>query len=434
MIRQIHSTLFPGSARTLTRLSRFVGLDGGCVAVLCWDSRCLKSASKLLRDSLVTSRGSLFLTIWLAAWLPGAAGCFYTETINREPRASVQVITPGPHYRGSPVTLSASKSDDPDDNLAKVLWRARACNAEHNDCDPSFDERTIESVLVAYDVTVPATRMDGTPVESLLVEATVIDKRDARHNDTVFVDVTNREPAPVLQLQGFPAPKGGFPLGTSVRVVVADVPDPDGDQVTYTWDYYPASGSQPENVDWVKVDDDIYALAGDVAGEWMVEVEATDVLGASVKARATVFFQQDGPPCIAATDPPALAEAGYIVERGAAPRRFAVLAVADDLDVYPPPPDQTADGSPSPQGTARFRWSIATPYTGDTLRPIRGHALAGYTIDPGAYAPGDTLRLRVEIEDRNAFEVSCGQEQPTCSIAVGDSACLQRVTWRIDIR
>jgi hypothetical protein len=433
MIRQIHATLFPGSARTLTRLSRFTGLDGGGIADLCWDSRCLKSASKLLRDSLVTRRGSFFLTLWLAAWLPGAAGCFYTDTINREPRASVQVITPGPHYRGSPVTLSASKSDDPDNDIENVLWRARACNAAHTDCDPSFDERTIGSVLVAYDVTVPATRLDGTPVESILVEATVRDKRDAWHNDTVFVDVTNRQPMPELQLQGFAAPKGGFPLGTAVRVV-AKSPDPDGDQTTYTWRYYPASGSQPENVGWVRVEDDAYELTGDVTGEWMVEVEATDVLGASATARASVFFQPDGPPCIAATDPPALADAGYIVERGAAPRRFAVLAVADDLDVYPPPPDQTADGSPSPQGTARFRWSIATPYTDDALRPIRGHALAGYTIDPGAYAPGDTLRLRVEIEDRNAFEVSCGQEQPTCSIAVGDSTCLQRVTWRIDIR
>jgi hypothetical protein len=372
------------------------------------------------------------LTIWLAAWLPGAAGCFYMDTINREPRASVQVLTPGPHHRGSAVVLSASKSDDPDNDIERLSWRARACNAAHKDCDTSFDERTTYSVLETYGVAVPATRGEGTPVESILVEVTVFDKHGASHNDTVYVDVTNRQPTPVLQLQGFAAPKGGYPLGTSVRVV-ADADDPDGDQATYTWRYYPASGSQEANVGWVKVEDDIYDLTGDVAGEWMVEVEARDVLGASATARATVFFQQDGPPCIAATDPPALAEAGYIVERGAAPRRFAVLAVSDDLDVYPPPPSQTADGRPSPQGTARFRWSIATPYTGDTLRPIRGHALAGYTIDPGAYAPGDTLRLRVEIEDRNAFEVSCGQEQPTCSIA-GDSACLQRVTWRIDIR
>jgi hypothetical protein len=390
----------------------------------------------LLRDSLVTSRGSSFLTISLAlalaAWLPGAAGCFYTESINREPRANVQVSTPGPHYRGSQVTLSASKSDDPDNDLQSVSWRARACNAAHNACDPSFDERAGLAVFETYGVIVPARRADGTAVEAILVEITAADTHGATHKDQVFVDVTNRQPTPMLQVQGFAAPKGGYPLGTSVRVV-ADALDPDGDAATYTWRYYPASGSQDQNVGWERVEDDIYDLTGDVAGEWMVEVEATDALGASAMARATVFLQQDGPPCIAATDPPAQAEASYIVERGATPRRFAVLAVADDLDVYPPPSGQTADGRPSPQGTARFRWSIATPYTGNVLRPIRGHALAGYTIDPGAYTPGDSLLLRVEIEDRNAFEVSCGQEQPTCSIA-GDSACLQRVTWRIDIR
>jgi hypothetical protein len=372
------------------------------------------------------------LTIWLAAWLPGAVGCFYTESINREPRANVQVSTPGPHYRRSQIALSASKSDDPDIDLHHVAWRARACNAAHTVCDPSFDERASLAVLAAYSVTVPERRLDGTPVEAILVEITVVDKHRATHDDRVFVDVTNRQPTPMLQVQGFAAPKGGYPLGTTVRVV-AEASDPDGDAATYTWRYYPGSGSLEENVGWERVEDDIYDLTGDVTGEWMVEVEARDALGASAMARATVFFQQDGPPCIAATDPPAQADAGYIVERGATPRRFAVLAVADDLDVYPPPPSQTADGRPSPQGTARFRWSIATPYTEGALRPIRGHALAGYTVDPSAYAPGDTLLLRAEIEDRNASEVSCGQEQPTCSIA-GDSACLQRVTWRIDIR
>ena len=395
------------------------------------DSRRFESASKLLSESLVTSRSS-FIAISLALWLPGAAGCFFTESINREPRADVQVSTPGPHYRGAQVTLSASKSDDPDGEILRVSWRARACNAARSVCGPVFFERADRPQAEPFNVAIPAARSDGTPVEAIVVEATVMDPHGATHRDQVFVDVTNRVPAPVLQVQGFVGPKGGYPLGTTVRLV-AEARDPDGDAVTHTWRYYPVTGSQDGDVVWNQVEDDIYDLAGDVAGEWMVEVEVADVLGASSTARSTVFFQQDGPPCIAATDPPAQVEAGYIVERGATPRRFAVLAVADDLDVYPPPSRQTADGRPSPQGTARFRWSIASPYTDDALLPIRGHALSGYTIDPGAYAPGDSLQLRVEIEDRNGFEVSCGQDQPTCSIA-GDSACLQRMTWRIDIR
>jgi hypothetical protein len=393
----------------------------------------LKSASKLLRESPVTSRGSFFLTVSLVACLPGAGGCFYTGSINREPRANVQLSTAGPHYRGSLVALSASKSDDPDGEDLDVSWRAHACSADRTECDTSaFDERAQRPASEPYNVRIPAARLNGAAAEAIRVDVTVADEHGAEHGDRVFIDVTNRPPEPVLQVQGFAAPTGGYPLGTTVRLVV-EARDPDGDPAMLTWRYFPASGSQEANVVWERIDGDMYDLAGDVVGEWVAEVEVTDALGASSTARATVFFQQDGPPCIAATDPPAQADAGYIVERGAAPRRFAVLAVTDDLDVYPPPSSELADGRPSPQGTARFRWSIATPYTDGVLQPIRGHALAGYTVDPGAYAPGDTLLLRVEIEDRNGFEVGCGQEQPTCSIA-GDSVCLQRMTWRIDIR
>jgi hypothetical protein len=393
----------------------------------------LKSASKLLGQSLVTSRGSLSVLIGLAAWLPGLAGCFYTETINRGPRANVQVSTPGPHHRGAQVALSASKSDDPDGERLEVAWQARTCNAAHTVCDLAvFDERASQPVLAPILVTIPPTRPDGSPTVAIAVVITVTDPHGARHSDSVFVDVTNRQPEPALQLQGFAAPGGGFPIGTTVRAV-AEARDPDGDQATYTWRYYPASGSQSGAVGWDRVTDAIYDLRGDVSGEWMVEVEARDGLGAAATARATVFYQPDGPPCIAATDPPAQADAAYIVERGAAPRRFAVLAVADDLDVYPPPPDTTSDGRPSPQGTATFAWSIATPYSEGALRPIRGHVLSGYALDPAAYAPGDELRLRVEIQDREPRAVSCDPQQPTCAIS-GDSACLQRVTWRIQIR
>lgn len=386
----------------------------------------------------MTRRDSLtpLSILGLAALLPGAAGCFYMDGINREPRANVQVSTPGPHYRNSQVTFSASKSDDPDEDSLYVSWRARTCNAARTDCDEIFLERTDRLVTEPFVVDVPSERgEDGTPTGAIQVSATVTDIRGASHSAHVFVDVANRNPQPVLQVQGYAAPSGGYPIGTTVRVV-ADAQDPDGDATTYTWLYQPASGSRPEDVGWERVSDTIYDLRADVTGEWRVEVTATDELGATTTTHANVFFQPDGPPCIAATDPPALPtpiDAGYIVERDGAPRRFAVLAVADDLDVYPPPPDETPDGRPSPQGTARFQWSIATPYTDGARVPIRGHALSGYVIDPGAYAPGDTVSLRVEIQDRRELDVNCDQDQPTCALS-GDQTCLQRVTWRIDIR
>lgn len=394
----------------------------------------MKSASKLLGDAHVIRRGFLspLSILWLAAWLPGAAGCFYMDSINREPRASVQVSTPGPHYRNAQVVFSAIKSDDPDGDTLKASWRTRTCDAKRKGCDARvFHERT-GSLNDPYILIVPLERPDGTPTGSLHVSVTVEDSRGASHAAEMFVDVTNRSPEPVLQVQGFAAASGGYPIGTTVRVV-AQAEDPDGDDTTFMWRYYPASGSQPENVGWEQVSSTIYDLRADVTGEWRVEVTATDELGAVTTTHTSVFIQPDSPPCIAATDPPALAEASYIVERAGAPRRFAVLAVADDLDVYPPPPAETPDGRPSPQGTAGFRWSIVTPYTDGVRAPIRGHALSGYVIDPGAYAPGDTLSLRVEIEDRSGLDVNCEQDQPTCALS-GDQTCLQRMTWRIEIR
>lgn len=370
--------------------------------------------------------------LWLAAWLPGGAGCFYMDGINREPRANVQVGTPGPHYRNAEVLFSAIKSDDPDGDRLEASWRVRTCNAARTECDPVFDERAGRPVSEPFGVLVPPSRSGGTPTESIHVSVTITDSRGASHEDGVFVDITNRPPQPVLQVQGYASPSGGHPLGTTVRVV-ADAADPDRDDVTFTWRYQPASGSQPDDVLWERVADGIYDLRADVTGEWRVEVTATDELGAEATAHTSVFVQPDGPPCIAATDPPALADAGYIVERAGAPRRFAVLAVSDDLDVYPPPSATTPDGQPSPQGTASFHWSIATPYTDGARAPIRGHALSGYVIDPGAYAPGDTLSLRVEIEDRNHLDVNCDEDQPTCALS-GDQTCLQRMTWRIEIR
>lgn len=378
----------------------------------------------------MTRRGTFPILIGLATWLP--AGCFYTDAINREPRADVQVSTPGPHHRGARVSFSAAKSDDPDGQTLRVAWRARPCNAARTDCDPVFAERTGRPVTEPFEVTIPARRAGDAPTESILVEVAVTDPHGATHRDQVFVDTINRAPDPVLQLQGFAAPRGGYPIGTSVRAV-ADAADPDGDEITYEWRYFPASGSRAEDVGWERVADTIYDLRADVTGEWEVEVTAMDVLGASKTARATVLVQRDEPPCIASTDPPAEAQASYILERDGAPRRFAVLAVADDLDVYPPPAATTSDGRPSPQGTARFHWSLATPYTGDALRGLSGHALAGYVLDPAGYAPGDTLSLRVEIEDRNEYDVDCDPALATCAL-FGDETCRQRVTWRIEIR
>ncbi|ACY14506.1 hypothetical protein [Haliangium ochraceum] len=360
------------------------------------------------------------------------SACLFAESINQAPRANVQVVTTGVSFRGDQLSFSASKSDDPDGDSLFAFWRARTCDAEHIVCDAVFDERSWLRLGADFSVTIPPQRPNGEITGAVLVELVVRDNDGAEHGDRVFVDVGNQPPAPALQLQGFAAPQGGFPIGTRVRAV-ATASDPDGDPVSYAWRYVPAPSSQPEAVVWEQVSDAVYELTGDVVGAWEIEVSATDPLGATTTQRATVQYQRDEPPCIQTTAPLALAESSYVLERSQPPRRFSVLSVDDDLDVYPAPPELTADGRPSPQGTARFRWQLATPDTGGALEPIGGHALAGYVIDPAGFAPGDELRLRVEIEDRNAYEVVCDPASPTCAL-FDDAACLQRVTWRVEIR
>ncbi|WP_428263641.1 hypothetical protein [Haliangium sp.] len=378
--------------------------------------------------------------LFMAALLPlgGATGCLFTADINREPRADILLTTTGPIYRGGEVVLSGFGSDDPDGDELRASWSARACNADRTVCGESFRERTELSVSTPFTVTVPPTYRDDLPTQSVLVELTVHDPRQASDQRTLFVDVQNQAPTLMLQRQGFLSPAGSFPIGTSVRVVAAGT-DLDGDEISYSFTYYPAQGSEPEAVGWEAVASDMYELRGDVTGLWEVEVTATDALGASDTETIAVVLAEDAPPCIGTTDPPAVAGRSYIVERDGPPRRFGVLAVVDDLDVYPPPPATTADGMPSPQDTARFRWFAATPYTGadpdgtQIMRPVSGHELSAYVLDPTAYAPGDVIELRVEIDDRGERELPCADDDPTCSLG-GDGECVQRVTWGVEIR
>lgn len=387
----------------------------------------MKSALLVPRRSCRPAPGQL--ASMLVCLLPGVTGCFFTGDINRAPRAEVQVMTTGPHYRGSTVTFSASKSADDDGDPIRVSWSARTCNAQRNICDPVFDERTELDLVSPFTVTIPAQRPGGEATGAIVVVAEVIDDRGARQQDQAFVDVLNRAPSLTLQTQGFASPAtGGYPIGTAVRVVVAGS-DPDGDALTYEWQHFPPSSSVPDNVRWEPIDDLTHELEADVTGLWTVEVTATDALGDATTERVQISMAADAPPCIGATDPPALPGARYIVERDAPPRRLAVLSVTDDLDVYPRAADS---GDDSPLGNARFRWLMATPETGGAFVELAGLREASHLVDTSAHAPGDQLALRVEIDDRVGRELPCSEDRATC--ALGGDTCLQRVTWSMEVR
>jgi hypothetical protein len=39
----------------------------------------------------------------------------------------------------------------------------------------------------------------------------------------------------------------------------------------------------------------------------------------------------------------------------------------------------------------------------------------------------------VEIADRNNTAITCADASPTCSV-ISDNSCLQRLTWRVEVR
>jgi hypothetical protein len=135
----------------------------------------------------------------------------------------------------------------------------------------------------------------------------------------------------------------------------------------------------------------------------------------------------DTPPCIASTTPDALEGTGarYILRRADPPRRFAVLAVSDDLDPYPLP-----QGSTDPLlAQARFRWSVTAP--DGPLAQLPGYDLADYWFDPAAYAPGAIATVRVDVSDRVVRPAECTDDAPFCPTT---GACRQRLSWEVEIR
>jgi len=190
---------------------------------------------------------------------------------------------------------------------------------------------------------------------------------------------------------------------------------------------YPPTGATLEDATFVRVDagdgdgEAIWELVAAVPGLWEIEAtvrdfadSATQVIGVPVAA--------DHPPCLGASDPAVPPEGARIVLDEA--RRFAVLAVDDDLDLYPAP----APGD-DVLGAASFRWFLATPASGGAFVELAVDG-NGVDLDPAAWAPGDELALRVEAVDQIDRPL-CDPAMDTCELVAG---CIQRQTWSLEVR
>jgi hypothetical protein len=159
-------------------------------------------------------------------------------------------------------------------------------------------------------------------------------------------------------------------------------------------------------------------------GEWTVAVTARDTLGEQTELTVPIVVAEDRPPCLAQWQPIVPPEAATLPI--AAPTVFQVSQVTDDLDAHPQVTGDPIFGRPE------FAWSILR--AGSPVRePLVGAIGNTVDFDPRAFTPGDLVELRVEIFDRKRIAIPCVDNAPTCSV-ISQPTCLQRLTWRLEVR
>jgi hypothetical protein len=350
---------------------------------------------------------------WLVAFAVLAPGCFYVDPINERPSAEIVRVDTRPLVRGRQTEVAAMWSD-PNGDAVTLAWTVTGCLADGVTCDTPI----VTGTTADLSFMVPA--VAGLAKVKVELEVTDSHGAVARPEQVLLLDVEDQPPTLAVQVQGR-LWRGAYPVGLPITVLASPT-DPDNDATTVTWDPPYAPGTDPQRSAWTG---DPHALTRsftpDVAGNWSIHATADDGLGGTGGASPLppIVVDDDRPPCLGTTDP--MLAAGTITLDQA--RRFAVLSVDDDLDVYPP-----ASGL----GVAGFRWSIASPETGGAWTPL-GTELSNVVIDPAAYAPGDAIALRVEISDAVARTLPCDATQDTCSIT-GDTTCLERQTWHLEVR
>lgn len=381
----------------------------------------LRVARALHHDRLVLrSAGRLRCVLALALGGGVASGCFYSEVINERPSGDIERVGSGVPFRGDTLTFRALM-DDPDRNPTSASWRFEACNA--NDicaADETGNDTT-------FTVTIPPL-VESMPTTHVIITLAVEDSygAEARPVQRLELDVANN--APMIDAD----PRGReiddmFPPDVPITIS-AVASDEDGDDITLSWELFPASGAVPGQYSFTPLPDppaggEEYRLLPDVDGTWTVRITASDGLDDFTYV-LPIIVVPDQPPCLGALDPaPPPAGLSLLLD---APRRIAVTVVEDDLDIYPPPPADDPF-----LGAAELRWYLRAP--GATSFALVDTNVGGVELDPAHYNPGDRLDVRVEIDDRVNRTVQCAENVPTCSFGQ-DDACLQRQTWSVEVR
>jgi hypothetical protein len=359
-------------------------------------------------------------------------GCFYIDPINARPRiepiqcrntsSSRTCANDGYLHRADQIELSTTVVDpDGPASQATYTWSAFACSDVNAvQCDgPAYFTSTMARPILGWP-------QNASGVRSIRVDLDVRDDRGALVTQSAKFYAND---PPTLELHTtLHAHAVGAPL--QLTAAYGD-PDEGSTNIRLDWKVL-APGLDP-----VPALDDVAAATGDAmqrtvakrlvpmtVGAWDVQVIATDTLGETNQQDLRFEVGPDLPPCLTRVQPIVPPDDAVlpIVE----PTAFQVPLVDDELDAYPRLSSDPAFG------TTTFAWSILAP--GASARQL----LVGATgnsldFDPGAFAPGQRVELRVEIFDRNHTAVVCPDADPTCA-SVARPQCSQRQTWLLEVR
>jgi hypothetical protein len=359
-----------------------------------------------------------------------STGCFYTDPINQRPSIEISTRSSETVFRGMSVTLDA-EANDPEGQIVKFTWRAYACTDATTPagCDQMpYDG----SDLPAFTFAVPVMRVDQpVDVTALRIVLEGIDDHGATAKPDSVLVIPIGDAPPMLEVGKSVRPS--YVVNTAVTLF-AKYSDPDDDVTLETIDWHvftPAqsatftlddTGADPIDAQHLQKAKKFVPMA---PGSWDVQVTVTDPTGTPVVAHIDVDVDADAPPCIATYQPTApldLASPPLPLDTA---KLFSISRVADDLDPYP------TDPSDPVLGTTTFSWSLLGP--GATAFAPLGVTGNGVVLDPGAYTVGDELELRVDITDRTDTQLTCPDSDLTCAVVAG-SSCIQRLTWRVEVR
>ena len=367
-----------------------------------------------------------------------ASGCLDLSPINQRPSIAIISDSSTIAHRGDHLMVHAAV-DDPEHQVVALSWHVEACvdATDPSTCDPAFFTSTAENPTID----IPVLLDGGAPVTALRVVLEGKDDHGAVAKPSQVLVLPVGDGAPVVMLRK--ASPHNYLVGTPIDLT-ALVGDPDDgistivvawkvftppSQPTYTLTDITAGLMQPADSRHIAYGQRLIPAG---FGDWDVEVTASDPEAfagppsVGIRVEHLLFsVVPDHVPCLGFPVSPIVAPPGQALPLYD-PTLFHVLVVTDDLDPFP-----TKSGD-ALFGNTTFRWSLLRP--GSTTRqPLAGVTGNSAAIDPATYTPGDFVELRVEIEDRNHTPITCADNLATCSV-IADDACLQRLTWRMEVQ